>query len=138
MRKLLRKARRSKGAAGGARRQRPRNMQIADLAMVVAKRTYESLGGDLEIQRLRGSRMINFAWSNESDRVVLINTRLNEAECTFFQVKGNTFQPLFDESNKLNSLKIVALTFAGYTPRHRSSVIGRGASTPQRKFHRRG
>ena len=76
------------------------------------RRAYESLGGDLEFQRLRGSRMITFVWSNESDRVVLINTRLNEAECALFQVKGNTFQQLFDESNKLNSLKIVALTFA--------------------------
>jgi hypothetical protein len=76
------------------------------------RRAYESLGGDLEFQRLRGSRMITFVWSNESDRVVLINTRLNEAECVSFQVKGNTFQQLFDESNKLNSLKIVALAFA--------------------------
>ncbi len=56
--------------------------------------------------------MINFAWSNESDRVVLINTRLNEVECALFQVKGNTFQQLLEESNKLNSLKIVALAFA--------------------------
>ena len=56
--------------------------------------------------------MINFAWSNESDRVVLINTRLNEVECAMFQVKGNTFQQLLEESNKLNSLKIVALAFA--------------------------
>ena len=56
--------------------------------------------------------MITFVWSNESDRVVLINTRLNEAECALFQVKGNTFQQLLEESNKLNSLKIVALAFA--------------------------
>ena len=56
--------------------------------------------------------MINFAWSNESDRVVLINTRLNEVECAMFEVKGNTFQQLLEESNKLNSLKIVALAFA--------------------------
>src|SRR5262249_43775653 len=76
------------------------------------RRAYESLAGDLQFQRLRGSRMITFVWSNESDRVVLINTRLNEAECTLFQVKGNTFQQLFDESNTLNSLKIVALAFA--------------------------
>jgi hypothetical protein len=74
-------------------------------------RTYESAGEDLEVQRLRGSR-INFAWSNESDRLVLINTRLNEVECVFFQVKGNTFQQLVEESNKLNRMKIVALAFA--------------------------
>jgi hypothetical protein len=76
------------------------------------RRAYESLGGDLDFYRLRGSRMITFVWSNESDRVVLINTRLNEAECTLFQVKGNTFQQLYDDSNKLNALKIVALAFA--------------------------
>jgi hypothetical protein len=78
------------------------------------KGAYESAGGDLEFQRLRGSRMINFAWSPESDRVVLINTRLNEAECVFFEVKGNTFQQLLEQSNTLNSMKIVALGFAAY------------------------
>jgi len=76
--------------------------------------TYESAGEDLEFQRLRGSRMITFAWSPESDRVVLINTRPNEAECAFFEVKGNTFQQLLEQSNKLNSMKIVALAFAAY------------------------
>ena len=58
--------------------------------------------------------MINFAWSPESDRVVLINTRLNETECTFFEVKGDTLEPLLEQSNKLNSMKIVALAFARY------------------------
>ncbi len=78
------------------------------------KGAYESAGEDLEFQRLRGSRMITFAWSPESDRVVLINTRLSEAECVFFEVKGNTFQQLLEQSNKLNSMKIVALGFAVY------------------------
>jgi hypothetical protein len=78
------------------------------------KGTYERAGEDLEFQRLRGSRMITFAWSPESDRVVLINTRLSEAECVFFEVKGNTFQQLLEQSNKLNSMKIVALAFAAY------------------------
>ena len=51
-------------------------------------RTYEPTGEDLEIQRLRGSRF-NFAWSNESDRLVIINARgTNEAECAFFEVAG--------------------------------------------------
>jgi hypothetical protein len=80
----------------------------------VQKGTYESAGEDLEFQRLLGSRMITFAWSPESDRVVLINTRPNEAECAFFEVKGNTFQQLLEQSNKLNSMKIVALAFAAY------------------------
>ena len=76
------------------------------------KRTYESAGDDLEIQPLRGSRF-NFAWSPESDRVVLINTRLNEAQCAFFEGKGNRFREIVDQSNKLNTMKIVALAFAG-------------------------
>ena len=59
-------------------------------------RTYESAGEDVKIKRLRGSRTI-FAWSPESDRVVLVNTRgTNDAECTFFEVKGNTFRELDD------------------------------------------
>ena len=77
------------------------------------KATYES-AGEVEIQRFRGSRMIKFTWSPESDRVVVINTRLGEAECAFLEVKGNTFQQLVEQSNKLNSMKIVALAFAVY------------------------
>ena len=76
-------------------------------------RTYESTGEDLEIQRLRGSR-INFAWSNESDRLVIINARgTNEAECAFFQVEG-TFRELVDRSKRLTDMKVVALAFATY------------------------
>ena len=80
----------------------------------VQKGGYESAGEDLEFQRLRGSRVVNFVWSPESDRVVLINTRLNEAECVFFEVKGSTFQQLVEQSNKLNKMKVVALAFAAY------------------------
>jgi hypothetical protein len=76
-------------------------------------RTYEPTGEDLEIQRLRGSR-INFAWSNESDRLVIVNARgTNEAECAFFQVEG-TFRELVDRSKRLTDMKIVALAFATY------------------------
>jgi hypothetical protein len=76
-------------------------------------RTYESAGEDLEISRLRGSRF-NFAWSNESDRLVLVNARgSNEAECAFFQVEG-TFRELVDRSRRLNDMKIVALAFGAY------------------------
>jgi Novel STAND NTPase 1 len=78
------------------------------------KGAYESAGEDLEFQRLRGSRVVNFAWSPESDRVVLINTRLNEADCVFFEVKGSTFQQLVEQSKTLNSTKVVALAFAAY------------------------
>ena len=76
--------------------------------------TYERAGEELEFQRFPGSRVINFAWSPESDRVVLINTRLNETKCTFFEVRGDTLEPLLEQSNKLNSMKIVALAFAAY------------------------
>jgi hypothetical protein len=77
-------------------------------------RTYESAGADLEIQRLRGSR-INFAWSNESDRLVLINARgTNEAECAFFEVEENTIRERADRSRQLTEMKIVALAFAAY------------------------
>jgi hypothetical protein len=78
------------------------------------KQMYESASDELQFQQLRGSRTITFAWSPESDRVVLINTRLNEVECALFEVKGDTFQQLPDESDKLNSMKIVALAFAAY------------------------
>jgi hypothetical protein len=78
------------------------------------KGAYESAGEDLEFQRLRGSRVVNFVWSPESDRVVLINTRLNEVDCVFFEVKGSTFQQLVEQSEKLNSMKVVALAFAAY------------------------
>ncbi len=77
-------------------------------------RTYESTGEDLEIQRLRGSR-INFAWSNESDRLVIVNARgTNEAECAFFQVEGNLLENSSIRSKRLNDMKIVALAFATY------------------------
>ena len=76
-------------------------------------RTYEPTGEELEIQRLRGSR-INFAWSNESDRLVVVNARgTNEAECAFFQVEG-TFRELVDRSRRLTDMKVVALAFATY------------------------
>jgi hypothetical protein len=76
-------------------------------------RTYESTGEDLEIQRLRGSR-ITFTWSDESDRLVLINARgTNEAECNFFQVEGS-FRELVDRSRQLTDTKIVALAFGLY------------------------
>jgi hypothetical protein len=56
--------------------------------------------------------MINFVWSPESDRLVIVNTRMSEAECVFFQVNGNVFQELLDQSKELNTLKVVALAFA--------------------------
>jgi len=88
----------------------PSKLQIWRWSM--QKRTYEPAGEDLEIQRLRGSRTFSFAWSPESDRVVLINTRLDEAECAFFEVEGNTFRQLPDLSMQLDGMKIVALAFA--------------------------
>ena len=97
-------------------------------------RTYEPTGEDLEIQRLRGSR-INFAWSNESDRLVIVNARgTNEAECAFFQVEG-TFRELVDRSRRLNDMKIVALAFATYHSGIAAvSVDPDSASTAQGNF----
>ena len=74
--------------------------------------TYESAGSDLKIKRLPGSR-VNFAWSPESDRVVVVNARsTNEAECAFFVIEGNTFRELADRSAKLTEMRIVALSLA--------------------------
>ena len=84
--------------------------------------------------------MINFAWSPESDRVVLINTRgMNEAECTFFEVEGNTFQEIARSIEQTQQMKIVALAFAAIPHRHRRSLMWtRSAGIAQGKFHRRG
>jgi hypothetical protein len=94
-------------ASGGPE---PSKLQIWRWSM--QNRTYESTGDDLEIQRLRGSRIFNFVWSPESDRVVLINARPSEAKCTFFEVEGDTFRERVERSNELNRMKIVALAFA--------------------------
>ena len=89
----------------------PSKLQIWRWSM--QKRTYESVGEELEIPRLRGSRIFNFAWAPESDRVVLINARgTNEAKCAFLEVEGNTFREIVDRSKELNRLEIVALAFA--------------------------
>ena len=77
-------------------------------------RNYESAGQDVKIKRLPGSR-ITFAWTPESDRVVLISTRgTSDVECAFWEVKGNTFEERADLSSELNRMKIVALAFAAY------------------------
>jgi hypothetical protein len=88
----------------------PCNLQI--WCWSTQKRTYESAGADLQIQRLRGSRTFNFAWSRESDGVVLINVRANDAECAFFEMIGNAFRENVDRSSELNRMKAVALAFA--------------------------
>jgi len=74
-------------------------------------RTYESAGADLEIQRLRGSRIMNFAWSGDSDRVVLTSWRSgNDAECYLFEVGENRVKQLPDRSAQLNAMKIVTIS----------------------------
>ena len=101
-------------AAGGSAGSGEEAFKLQIWRWSLHKGTYERAGEELEFQRFPGSRMINFAWSPESDRVILINTRLNETKCTFFEVKGDTLEPLLEQSNKLNSMKIVALAFAAY------------------------
>ena len=118
-------ARQGAGGAGSAgSRHEPCKLQVWRWS--IQKRTYESGGEDVEIQRLGGSRIFNFAWSPESDRVVLVNTRRNEAECTFYKVEGSTFGPDVDRSNSLNSMEIVALAFtARHIPEvHANSIAG--------------
>ncbi len=100
--------------AGGSAGSREEVCKLQIWRWSLRKGTYERAGEELEFLRFPGSRVINFAWSPESDRVVLINTRLNETKCTFFEVKGDTLEPLLEQSNKLNSMKIVALAFAAY------------------------
>ena len=100
--------------AGGSARSGEETCKLQIWRWSLRKGTYERAGEELEFQRIRGSRLISFAWSPESDRVVLINTRPNESKCTFFEVKGDTLEPLPEQSNKLNSMKIVALAFAAY------------------------
>jgi hypothetical protein len=130
------------GTASGARERC--KLQIWRWSM--QNRTYEPAGEDLEIERLRGSRLFNFAWSNESDRVVLINARQNEVECALFEVNGNTFQELPDRSKELTGMKIVALAFAkrplpegeansipGYEERHGIAAVSVDSAGPARR-----
>jgi hypothetical protein len=100
--------------AGGSSGSREEACKLQIWRWSLRNGTYERAGDELEFRRFPGSRMINFTWSPESDRVVLINTRLNETKCTFFEVNGDTLEPLPEQSNKLNSMKIVALAFATY------------------------
>jgi hypothetical protein len=86
--------------------------------------TYERAGPDLNFNRLRGSRMISIVWSPESDRLVILNTRMNETECVLFKVNGNTFQELPDQSKTLREKKVVALAFtARPSPEHPAESI---------------
>jgi hypothetical protein len=76
---------------------------------------------------------MNFAWSNESDRVVLINARgSNEAECHLFEVEGNTFRENVDRSNVLNRMKVVALAFAKYGTGFAAVSVDSGAPALRR------
>jgi WD40 repeat protein len=73
-------------------------------------RTYESAGPDLEIRRLQGSGTMNFAWSGDSDRVLLTSLRsASDAECYLFDVGENGLQERPDQSAQLNGMKIVAI-----------------------------
>ena len=75
--------------------------------------TYESAGADLEIPRLRGTRTTTFAWSSDSDRVVLTNWRSGrDAECHLFEVGENKVKELPDRSAQLNGMKIAAIAFS--------------------------
>ena len=96
--------------AGASSGRDPCNVQI--WRWTTQRQTYEPMTPELQIQRLRGSRTMSFAWSNDSDRVVLTNWRSgNEAECYLFEVGDNGVK-LSDRSAQLNGMKIVAIAFS--------------------------
>jgi hypothetical protein len=103
---------------GGTASDGPERSKLQIWRWSTQKREFEPADGDFEIKRLPSSR-ISFAWSPESDRVVLVNTRRNQAECTLFKMEGSTFRVDDVQSNILNSMKIVALAF---TARHIQEV----------------
>jgi WD40 repeat protein len=75
--------------------------------------TYESAGADLEIPRLRGTRTTTFAWSSDSDRVVLTNWRSgSDVECHLLEAGENGVKELQDRSAQLNRMKIAAIAFS--------------------------
>jgi hypothetical protein len=78
------------------------------------KHTYESAGADFKIQRFRGSLMMNFAWSDDSDQVVLISRQSGayNAKCNLFRVEGNSVEEIPNGSEQLTGLKIVAIAFS--------------------------
>jgi hypothetical protein len=77
---------------------------------VAQKRTYE-FRSDLGIQRLPGS-WTNFAWSANSDSVVLIWQSGAKAECEFFQVEGSSVKEIPGRSAQLTGMKIAAIAFS--------------------------
>jgi hypothetical protein len=78
------------------------------------KRTYESAGADFKIQRFPGSLMMTFAWSDDSDQVVLISRQSGayNAKCYLFRVEGNSVEEIPNGSEQLTGLKIVAIAFS--------------------------
>ena len=76
-----------------------------------AKGTYESSGKDLKIERL-GSSRTTFAWSPESDRVVLVNWRSNQTQCNFLQIRADGIEEQSDWSGQLTVKKITAASFS--------------------------
>ena len=54
---------------------------------------------------------MTFAWSNDSNRVVLTDWRGNEAECHLFEA-GDKPVKLSERSAQLNGMKIVAIAFS--------------------------
>jgi hypothetical protein len=111
------------GTASGHADGAPESCNLQIWRWSAQNRTYESVEPEWKIRRLRNSR-INIVWSPESDRLVFVNTRMNDAECVFFKVNGNTFEELPKESTDLNDLKVVALAFAArLTPGHQAEPI---------------
>ena len=83
------------------------------LALDDEKSHIESAGPELAIQRLQGSGTMNFAWSGDSDRVLVTNWRsASDAKCYLFDVAENGVRERPDRSDSLNGMKIVAIAFS--------------------------
>ena len=100
----------SAAPANAGRGHEPCTLQI--WRWTAQNRTYESAGPDLDIQRLQGSGTMNFAWSGDSDRVLLTSRSASDAECYLFDVGENGLQERPDQSAQLNGMKIVAIAFS--------------------------
>ena len=58
--------------------------------------------------------MMNFAWSYDSNQVVLISRQSGayNAKCNLFRVKGSSVEEIPDGSEQLTGMKIVAIAFS--------------------------
>jgi len=125
-------------AAGGSAGSGEETCKLQIWRWSLHKGTYERAGEELEFQRFPGSRMINFAWSPESDRVVLINTRQRD-QMYLFRGEGRHFGTTSRAIEQTEQHENCGACLCRIPHRHRRNLCGSGkAGTTQRRFHRRG